>query len=75
MNDIIAEISTPMGRGGVAVIRISGDGALDVGDKLFRPKSGRTVSELDGGRAVYGSIIKDGREIDDGIVTVLRGAG
>ena len=72
MNDIIAAISTPMGRGGVAVIRISGDGALDVGDKLFRPKSGRRVSELDGGRAVYGSIIKDGREIDDGIATVFR---
>ena len=72
MNDIIAAISTPLGRGGVAVIRISGDGALDVGDKLFRPKSGRRVSELDGGRAVYGSIIKDGREIDDGIATVFR---
>ena len=72
MNDIIAAISTPMGRGGVAVIRISGDGALVVGDKLFRPKSGRRVSELDGGRAVYGSIIKDGREIDDGIATVFR---
>ena len=72
MNDIIAAISTPMGRGGVAVIRISGDGALDVGDKLFRPKSGRRVSELDGGRAVYGSIIKDGREIDDGVATVFR---
>lgn len=72
MNDIIAAISTPMGRGGVAVIRISGDGALDIGDKMFRPKSGRRVSELDGGRAVYGSIIKDGREIDDGIATVFR---
>ena len=70
--DTIAAISTPIGRGGVAIIRISGDDALEVGERMFRTKSGASVREIDGGRAVYGSIIKDGREIDDGIITVFR---
>ncbi len=37
MNDCIAAICTPPGRGGVAIVRISGDGALELGRKMFSP--------------------------------------
>lgn len=40
-NENIAAVSTPAGRGGVAVIRLSGDSPLAVAEKMFRP-AGRT---------------------------------
>ncbi len=72
MNDTIAAISTPYGRGGISLIRISGSDAIAVADRVFRPKSGRKLSDTPAGRAVYGSILADGEAIDDGIVTLFR---
>lgn len=68
----IAAISTPFGRGGIAVIRISGDHALDVAKKMFIAARGCDLSSLEGGRAVYGKIVRGGEVIDDGIATVFR---
>jgi len=39
-NDTIAAIATPIGEGGIAVIRISGPDAIEIGDKGFRGKHG-----------------------------------
>lgn len=72
MNDTIAAISTPYGRGGIAVIRISGEAAADIASRVFIPASGKRVSELPAASAVYGAIIKGGVRIDDGICTVFR---
>lgn len=72
MNNVISAISTPFGRGGIAVVRVSGDGALDVADGMFRPRSGVKVSTMAGGTVAYGDIVYDGRRIDDGCVTVFR---
>ena len=41
ISDIIAAVSTPPGRGGVAVVRLSGAGALGIAEKIFAP-SGKT---------------------------------
>ena len=41
-SDIIAAVSTPPGRGGVAIVRLSGSGALAVAEKMFIP-SGKTA--------------------------------
>ena len=67
----IAAISTPFGRGGIAVIRISGENALKVAEKMFITACGLDLSEVEGGRAVYGRIVSDGEQIDDGIATVF----
>lgn len=67
----IAAISTPYGRGGIAVIRMSGEGCIKLAEKLFCPKSGKKLSELPHGRAFYGDILRDGKRIDDGIATVF----
>ena len=46
MNDIIAAIGTPIGEGGVSIIRFSGTGALELAQKLFRTSSGKPPREI-----------------------------
>ena len=74
--DTIAAVSTPRGKGGVAMIRISGETAVELASKVFFPKSGKSLSEIGHGRAVYGVIKEhDGKGdsyiLDDGIATVF----
>ena len=69
---VIAAISTPSGKGGVALIRISGEGAIEIADKVFKSKSNKPLSETSSRIQVYGDIIKDGVAIDDGMATVFR---
>lgn len=72
MENIISAISTPMGKGGIAVIRISGEGAIEACEKMFCPMNGKPLSAAQSNKAVYGRILFDGEEIDDGIATVFR---
>lgn len=65
--DTIAALSSPMGKGGVAVIRISGDEALQIADKVFMCASGKSVSDLVPNVMAYGRIYSEGRVIDDGL--------
>ena len=46
MNDTIAAISTPPGKGGVAIIRISGDEAISIAERVFFPKSKAKVTSI-----------------------------
>ena len=64
----VTAISTPPGKGGVAVIRVSGDGALTVAEKCFVPKNGKPLPTFPPRRAVYGNILLDGKIIDDGLL-------
>ena len=72
MEHTIAAISTPFGRGGIAVIRLSGEEAIAIAAKVFFPGNGKALTEIDGGRTVYGKIVRSGRQIDDGIAAVFR---
>ncbi|MBP5578995.1 MAG: tRNA uridine-5-carboxymethylaminomethyl(34) synthesis GTPase MnmE [Ruminococcus sp.] len=68
----IAAISTPNAVGGIAVIRISGEEALSVAEKIFSPYGGKKVAEMEGYTCAYG-IAHDGDErIDDCILIVFR---
>ena len=71
MNETIAAVSTPYGRGGIAVLRVSGENAIEIAGKVFRPANGE-LTGIESNKAVHGSIIKNGRVIDDGICTVFR---
>ena len=63
--DTIAAISTPHGKGGVALIRISGSEALSVAQRVFYPATGGSLGEKGVGRMTYGGIrMPDGKEID-----------
>lgn len=72
MKDTIAAISTAYGRGGVALIRISGDEAISIAERVFSTASGKNLGEIPSNLSVYGNIIKGGKKIDDGICTVFR---
>ena len=52
----IAAIATPLGEGSLGVIRISGESAITVADRVFFPFSGERLSDLAGYRAAYGEI-------------------
>ncbi len=71
MKETIAAVSTAYGRGGIAVIRISGEGAFSVAKKIFSPKNGVDIEKIELCRAVYGDIIKGGKRIDDGLLTLF----
>ena len=65
----IAAISSPPGKGGVAIIRISGEDALDLAAEVFFPASGRSFLEAKPRMQTYGYIIDDGERIDDVLAT------
>ena len=65
--DTIAALSSPLGKGGVAVIRISGAEAINVADKVFKCASGKSVFDLKPNMMTYGSIVFENKTIDDGL--------
>lgn len=69
--DTIAAISTPQGKGGVALIRISGPSACRIGDRIFKRINGITVSDTPARLAAFGEITDplDGKRIDTGLCT------
>ncbi len=68
----IAAIATPLGDGGISVIRISGDEAVSVADKCFAAYSGKRLSELAGYQAAYGRVTdRDGNTLDDAVALVF----
>ncbi len=68
----VAAVSTPRGKGGVALIRISGEEAAAVAGRCFLPKCGKSIENLTPRTAYFGDIISEGEIIDDGILTVFR---
>lgn len=67
----IAAISTPQGRGGIAIIRISGDDAIAVADKVFKGKTELEKAETH--TIHYGFIVDEqGSKIDEVLVSVMR---
>ncbi len=68
----IAAISTAQGEGGIGVIRISGDDALLIADKIFKSVSGKKVTEMKGYTASFGKIISNDEEIDEAVMLVFK---
>lgn len=65
----IAAVSTPRGKGGVALIRISGEEAAAVAGRCFFPKCGKKIEDLTPRKAYFGDIMSNGSPIDDGLCT------
>ena len=68
----ICAISTPVAEGGISVIRISGENALNVAEKIFAPHTCPSVAGMAGYTCAYGQINDNGRAVDDGVLTVFR---
>lgn len=74
LEDTIAAIATPIGEGGLAVIRISGAQALAVADRIFTPV-GKTSVKLSAAAShtiQFGHIARDGKTIDEVLAAVMR---
>ncbi len=73
--DTIAAISTPLGKGGIGIVRLSGPEALEIGDELFNPKGENDLSLADSHTLHYG-FVRDPeteRDIDEALFTVMKG--
>lgn len=73
--DTIAAISTPMGKGGVALIRLSGQDAIAMASQVFLPKSGKALTDCTPRMALYGDIVSPAEPnvaIDDGMCTIFK---
>ena len=73
--DTVAAVSTPFGKGGVAVIRLSGEETFAVVARVFFPLGGKALTDYPCRTAVYG-LIRDpesGEVLDDGLCTLFRG--
>lgn len=70
----ICAVSTPLAEGGLSVIRISGENALETAEKIFVPFGGKKVSEMSGYTCAYGRVTdpSDGSVADDALLTVFR---
>ena len=71
-DDTVAALSTPYGRGAIAMIRMTGKDALRIASGVFFPKNGKPLSELAPAHAYYGDFVYDGSVIDDGVMTLYR---
>jgi tRNA modification GTPase len=73
-DDTIAAIATPIGEGGLAVVRLSGANALATADKIFAPagKSSSKPSAAASHTIQYGKIVRGGKTIDEVLLAVMR---
>ncbi|MBO5024072.1 MAG: tRNA uridine-5-carboxymethylaminomethyl(34) synthesis GTPase MnmE [Clostridia bacterium] len=72
-SDTIAAISTPHGKGGVAVIRISGEDAFTIAEKFIFPKNKKSFSEMRA-NSVFLADVKtpEGKLLDESLITIFR---
>lgn len=70
----IAAVSTPPGKGGISVIRLSGADTAAITDAFFRPAHGELLSHRSPRTAVYGRIVSPttGETIDTGVAVLYR---
>ncbi len=71
--DTIAAVSTPPGEGGIGIVRLSGDGSIQIVKGLFAPykKSTKSIFEKNFSIGV-GHIKENGRIVDEVLVTVMK---
>lgn len=73
--ETIAAISTPMGEGAIAIVRLSGDEAFQIAEKLFQSVSRKKISEVPSHTIHYGHIIDPGTKavVEEVMISIMRG--
>ncbi len=71
-NTTIAAISTAQGEGGIGVIRISGERAIEIADAVFKNINGKKLADMKGYTAAYGSIQYENEKLDEAVALVFR---
>ena len=72
INTTIAAISTAKSSAGISVIRVSGEDAITIADRIFKARSNTKLCDMKGYTCALGDIYTDGEKIDECIATVFR---
>lgn len=68
----VAAISTPVAAGGIGVIRISGNDAIEIASRVFVPSGKKQVNNMKGYTAAHGTVTDAGKPIDEAVLLVFR---
>jgi tRNA modification GTPase len=73
-DDTIAAVSTPLGEGGIGIVRLSGKDSIQIADSVFRSPKNKTLAGSKSHRVLYGHIFdpQSGLNIDEVLITVMR---
>ena len=72
LDDTIVAISTPVGQGGIGVVRLSGNDALAIADKMFVARDKQEPSRMKSFTVHYGDVIRGEEIIDEALLTLMR---
>ncbi len=74
MQKTIAAISTPYAPGGIGIIRLSGEGAIEIANKIFKPKKGIKLKDKNTHTITFGEIFDPKTEeiVDECLASVMR---
>ncbi|MDO8281650.1 MAG: tRNA uridine-5-carboxymethylaminomethyl(34) synthesis GTPase MnmE [Thermodesulfovibrionia bacterium] len=72
--DTIAAISTPIGHGGIGIVRLSGPDALKIADKIFVSARKKKLANIKSHRIIYGHIVAPSTKetVDEVLVSVMK---
>ncbi len=68
----VAAISTGRAPGGIGIVRISGENAISIADKVFSSFNGKRLCEISGYSALYGKAYDDKGNIDNVVALVFK---
>ena len=69
MLDTIAAITTTLGVGAISIIRVSGNEAINIVNKIFK---GKNLNEVETHTIHYGFIVENSKKIDEVLVSVMK---
>ena len=73
-NDTICAISTPLGAGGIGIVRLSGKGSVEILSSLFVSKQSLVGDKYKSHHVYYGQVVNRAKNetVDEALVTVMR---
>lgn len=71
-DDTIIALSTPTGSGAIAVLRLSGNGAFELINKVFRSASGKDFSTFKSHTLHFGSIYENDELLDEVVISLFN---
>lgn len=71
-NDTIIALATAQGAGAIAVLRLSGEQAIDLVDSFFKPRSKTPISAADSHTIHLGDLYEEDKLLDEVLVSVFR---
>jgi tRNA modification GTPase len=72
-NDSIVALATPSGAGAIAIIRVSGQNAIEIGASVFKSIKNKDLKQQKTHTLHLGHIIDDGKTLDEVLISIFKG--